>query len=436
MVRSRATIVTIEDLAYAGLGITQGILAMPLRIEPKHHQRCKCGRPFELLDNRQGLRCRDCNTRPDRYQISLGKTKGEKQRIFSNRDGIPLSSWELSMVTASQIAFEIKNGSFSLENYKKANALKYYAATLLERFETEKLPTLAPSYRDDYKRMVSREKDYFNTPAATKDIRSLQKSDVKEMMKHLQSVYSLEGKTLKNHMDHFQAFLRYCQVEWDIKFMMPAFPAIYVQAPLFRWFDNSEQIDIFQSVEDADKPFVSFLMLSGLRPGEARAVQCKDVDLAKRYISIYKTWSGKEIRQRRKNKKAKPFFSPIHAELYDWISERVRNNLPDAFLFVNPRTGEPYLEGACRRLWDKVREAKKLPKTVRLYDFTRHSFASNLLNSGTPLGMISRLLGHADTRTTEKYAHCDLNNLRVEAGKITLRKSADIIPLKRQGDTG
>lgn len=43
-------------------------------------------------------------------------------------------------------------------------------------------------------------------------------------------------------------------------------------------------------------------------------------------------------------------------------------------------------------------------KDFRFHDL-RHDFASRLAMRGVPLFQISRLLGHSDTRTSEKYSH-------------------------------
>lgn len=53
--------------------------------------------------------------------------------------------------------------------------------------------------------------------------------------------------------------------------------------------------------------------------------------------------------------------------------------------------------------WNNARIAAGLPH-IRLHDL-RHSAASNLANSGHSLYVIAKVLGHSQTRTTERYAH-------------------------------
>lgn len=56
-------------------------------------------------------------------------------------------------------------------------------------------------------------------------------------------------------------------------------------------------------------------------------------------------------------------------------------------------------------------------KSVRLHDL-RHTYASYGAGSGMGLPIIGKLLGHADTRTTQRYAHLDADPLRKASNTI------------------
>jgi len=79
-------------------------------------------------------------------------------------------------------------------------------------------------------------------------------------------------------------------------------------------------------------------------------------------------------------------------------------------------------------IWHAVRKEAKLDASLRLYDFTRHSFASNLINSGTTLFKVSKLLGHSSTKMTEKHTHSDVENLRADINKLTLKTVPRLSP--------
>lgn len=168
-------------------------------------------------------------------------------------------------------------------------------------------------------------------------------------------------------------------------------------------------------------------MLHGCRPSEGRALRCKHVDLRTETITISATWSGRVYREKRKGKKSKSVTIPIHPEMTEYVTDRVTNNLPDAYLFVNSG-GKFYSENKLKRIWHAVRKTANLDNSLRLYDFTRHSFASNLINSGTSLFKVSKLLGHSSTKMTEKYTHADVDNLRADLNKLTTKTIPRLSP--------
>jgi len=45
-------------------------------------------------------------------------------------------------------------------------------------------------------------------------------------------------------------------------------------------------------------------------------------------------------------------------------------------------------------------------------DFLRHNFASVLINSGRSLYEVQKLLGHSNSKTTERYAHLQQSTLK------------------------
>jgi integrase len=84
------------------------------------------------------------------------------------------------------------------------------------------------------------------------------------------------------------------------------------------------------------------------------------------------------------------------------------------YVFPNPDTGKPYV--TIFYAWNTARQCAGLPD-VRIHDL-RHSFASILINSGRSLYEVQHLLGHTQSKTTERYAHLQ---------RETLLKAANVV---------
>ncbi len=87
-------------------------------------------------------------------------------------------------------------------------------------------------------------------------------------------------------------------------------------------------------------------------------------------------------------------------------------------------------------IWGRLKERAGLAD-VRIHDL-RHSFASGAVMAGDSLFLVGKMLGHATTATTEKYAHLaddplhaamDRNARRIEAAMSG--KTAEVVSLKR-----
>jgi integrase len=90
--------------------------------------------------------------------------------------------------------------------------------------------------------------------------------------------------------------------------------------------------------------------------------------------------------------------------------------------FVFPAaTGDGSFQGV-EKVWRKVRVAAGFPN-LRLHDL-RHSYASTGLARGDALPVIGAILGHADVKTTSRYAHLADDPVKRAADSISRTVSA------------
>ena len=166
---------------------------------------------------------------------------------------------------------------------------------------------------------------------------------------------------------------------------------------------------------------IRLLTFTGARKGEIAGLKWSEVDIERSCLRLTDSKTGAKV-------------IPIGPPALAILSEL---KPVEGSPFVFPaEVGENAFQGT-EKVWRKVRTAAQLTD-FRLHDL-RHSFASVGLAAGDSLPLIGKLLGHADVKTTARYAHLADDPLRAAATRISNRiasalgakPSAEVIPLKR-----
>ncbi len=192
---------------------------------------------------------------------------------------------------------------------------------------------------------------------------------------------------------------------------IPNFPLIQVEQPDWQWIDIDKQENILSVIPLSDRYLYLFLALHGCRPSESRALKTKDLDFNQQSIVIRRNFTGKSgniLVEFTKTKKQR--IIPMNPEMVDVLKELCKNKLPEAFVFTNPRTNKPYSKTTYQEIWEKA--CQKVGIRIKSYEALRHSFASQRVSRGVGLYLVSKLLGHTDIRTTQRYAHTNLEALK------------------------
>ena len=170
-----------------------------------------------------------------------------------------------------------------------------------------------------------------------------------------------------------------------------------------RYLSPEQTVALMSAVRASDNTMlqhiVPFLLYTGARKREALDAKWVDIDWVQSSWRIPKTKSGK-IRY-------VPLSTGAVQLLQHLKSLSTFMMLNADFIFPNPRTGLPFV--SIYYSWDTARKQAGLPE-MRIHDL-RHSFASFLVNAGRSLYEVQELLGHADIRTTSRYAHLKRDRL-------------------------
>ena len=269
-------------------------------------------------------------------------------------------------------------------------------------------------------------------PAA--GISSINKHVISEMVKHLQlkgysssttKTYTNEIavflKTIKDHSaDEFSTkrlkdYLSYCAAtlkltENTLHSRMNALKFYYEQVlnrPRFFWeiprpkkpiqlpkVLNKEEIALLlRAIENLKHKTMLMLAYScGLRVSEITALRLTDVDENRRLLII----------RRGKGKKDRVIsISPAMLIILRHYKEKYK---PADYLFEGQSAGSSYSIRSLESIIHRAKEKAGIKKAGSMH-MLRHSFATHLLDKGTDVVFIQRLLGHNDIKTTLRYLH-------------------------------
>lgn len=167
------------------------------------------------------------------------------------------------------------------------------------------------------------------------------------------------------------------------------------------YLDDEELNRLVSVLRANDPPMVCqvalFLLSTGARLSEALQAQWSQVDRQSRVWRIPATNS--------KSKRVRSI--PLNDSAIE-VLDRLGTEGKFDHLFINLQTEERLT--AVNKVWGRLRVKAGLPH-LRLHDL-RHQFASFLVNAGHTIYEVQKILGHSDTKVTERYAHLSLGTLQ------------------------
>lgn len=152
---------------------------------------------------------------------------------------------------------------------------------------------------------------------------------------------------------------------------------------------------------------ISLLLLSGARKNEILHLQWQHYDAGARCLRLPDSKTGRKV-------------IPLGKHALELVEAAREDAAGSDWVFPSADNGKP-LTGL-QKVWEGICERAGL--TGLTIHSLRHSFASVAVNDGASLFIAGKLLGHADTRTTEGYSHADMGRAHEVADQTAATLSA------------
>jgi integrase/recombinase XerD len=221
---------------------------------------------------------------------------------------------------------------------------------------------------------------------------SLDTQRVKDYLEYCIGTLALSENTVHSRMNALKFY--YEQVLGREKFFwnIPR-PKKPLQLP--RFFSQEEVTDIIKSADNLKhKAMLMLCYATGMRVSEVVNLRTQNIMSERKCILI----------QQAKGKKDR--IVPLSPVLLVILREYYRQYKPrkEGFLFEGQNPADPYSTRSLQKVLQAAKDKAGIAKPGAVHAL-RHSFATHLLDKGTDISIIQKLLGHNDIRTTLRYLH-------------------------------
>jgi integrase len=318
----------------------------------------------------------------------------------------------------------MKKGAFDPVDLKDSELRERRFENLMERWlaqkeEEEKTNELSRATLKCYKSYDRTHFHFFNG----RDVRDIGFEQLEDFKDQLPNGLSLKMK--RNILNALHAFFMWGRRKGKVK-EMPVWPEIKGDdARVSIAIDLAEQLEALGRIPEGHRDVITFLMEEGLRIGEVCAIKVRDFDLKNSWKEsralIQRTWSEGKLVETTKGKNKR--WIPLSEVAYDIAVKHTRGRWPEDFAFINPQTKREYRQEFLRRVWRRYAGID-----VTLYEGSRHSFCTQIVEDGAKLEEAKLLMRHADIRSTERYFHGNVTKYQEivnQRGRVRLLREAE-----------
>ena len=301
------------------------------------------------------------------------------------------SNKKLAMAIDAKIRTEIVEGTY----YEKLIGRNKNFKDLIDRFLKVHAPKVSVSMQKSYRTSLNRLEPYFGksnllsiTPRNISKYKVLRNNDgaapatINRELAMLSKTFSLAVK----------------EWEWLKDNPVSKVPREKEDNGRDRWLTVDEEVSLLENSPEWLRDIIHFNLHTGLRQDELLSLTWDRVDMFRKTILIADTKNGK------------PKTIPLNKTALGILESKARVISINGRIVFHSKCGTKIDKHNLRRAFVIAMES------AGIEDFTfhglRHTFATRLAQSGYDLYKISKLLGHKDIKTTQRYAHHCPDSLR------------------------
>ena len=276
-----------------------------------------------------------------------------------------------------------------MQHLRQASIISKENKETLQKFTQQLIlksysPSTIKTYTNEFVQFLQLIKD---TPANEFSVQR-----VKDYLQYCHEKLKLSENTLHSRMNalkfYYEQVLHKEKFFWEIP--RPKKP---LQLPHF--FNQDEIASIIKATDNLKHKVMLMLAYSGgLRVSEVVSLKTRNID-SKRMCIFIENAKGKKDRV--------VTLSPV---LLIMLREYWKEYSPkkNGYLFEGQLEGDAYSTRSLQLVLNAAKEKAGIIKPGSVHAL-RHSFATHLLDKGTDVTMIMKLLGHNDLKTTLRYLH-------------------------------
>jgi site-specific recombinase XerD len=163
--------------------------------------------------------------------------------------------------------------------------------------------------------------------------------------------------------------------------------------------DRSEVESLFSVIKNLKhRAILMMTYASGLRVSETASLKLTDIDSKRMMVRV------------RQGKGGKDRYSILSQRALEQLRQYWYKYRPREWLFEGAKKNDPITTHSIQLMFYAARKRAGITKPASVHTL-RHSFATHLIEAGTSLHHVQRLLGHRSPTTTTVYLHVSRLNL-------------------------